>query len=68
MLLSGRQDRVVPRRCRDEMAKVRPDALISEIDGPHLLLQARPVEAWRAIMPFIERLPKRPEVIHNVSA
>jgi hypothetical protein len=30
---------------------------IAQVPGPHLLLQANPVGAWNAVLPFLKSLP-----------
>jgi hypothetical protein len=35
---------------------VRPDALVAEVEGPHLLLQARPHDCWSHMTPFIAKV------------
>ncbi len=37
------------------MAILRPMS-IERIEGPHLLLQANPVESWQAMSPFLQSL------------
>jgi len=41
------QDRVIPRRVVDRIVTANPGVIVHEIDGPHLILQARPEEAWK---------------------
>lgn len=53
MYLRARHDRLIPRRCVEAIRKVRPDVVIAEMDGPHLLLETQPIEAWRHIAEFI---------------
>lgn len=48
--LRGAGDRLIPRRCIEEIA---PFASQRVIPGPHLLLQVEPREAWREIAPFL---------------
>lgn len=55
LYLRAKQDRVVPRRCLDDVLRTRPDTEVAEIDGPHFLLQTRPAEAARAIVSFLAR-------------
>lgn len=56
LYLRPSKDRVVSSRQVAVVRTVRPDAEVAEIDGPHLLLQARPEEAWRCIMSFLAAL------------
>jgi len=53
LLLQGEHDRMVPARCIDELHRLRPDAERVVLPGPHLLLQARPIEAATAIARFV---------------
>jgi pimeloyl-ACP methyl ester carboxylesterase len=55
LYLQARQDRVVPPRCLAEVLRARPDTEVAVIDGPHFLLQAQPMAAARAILPFLAR-------------
>jgi pimeloyl-ACP methyl ester carboxylesterase len=50
------EDRMVPRSAGDEFAGLARNARIVEIEAPHFVLQARPLEAARAISEFIRRL------------
>ena len=50
--LRGTDDRLVPTSSADLVRSTRPDAAREDIPGPHLLLQARPAEAWRVIARF----------------
>jgi len=52
LYLRGLRDNLVSQRSWKDLATVRPDAEIAQIEGPHLLLQVRPDECWRAIMKF----------------
>ncbi len=54
LYLCGRGDRLLGRRGLRTVLALKPDTTVVEIDGPHLLLQARPVEALREIERFIE--------------
>lgn len=55
LYLRARQDRVVPRRCLEEVLRTRPDTAVAEIDGPHFLLQTQPVASAQAILSFLAR-------------
>ncbi len=56
LYLQATQDRIVPPRCLDEILAVKPDVTVVRINGPHLLLQARPRESAEATVKFIEGL------------
>jgi pimeloyl-ACP methyl ester carboxylesterase len=53
LYLRAMQDRMVPERCAKLITAQKPDARIIALPGPHLLLQARPKEAWEAIESFL---------------
>jgi pimeloyl-ACP methyl ester carboxylesterase len=47
--LQATGDRLVPARCAATFAALAAELEVIPIDGPHMLLQARPAECWRAI-------------------
>jgi pimeloyl-ACP methyl ester carboxylesterase len=53
LYLRPTRDRVVPKRQATLLRGIRSDAEVVEIDGPHLLLQARPTECWNHIAAFV---------------
>jgi sigma-B regulation protein RsbQ len=55
LYLRARRDRLVPARCSSAVRAAKASAQIVSVDGPHLILQARPDEAWLEIAPFLER-------------
>lgn len=54
--LRAARDRLVPPRCAAEIAAIEPGATMVTVDAPHLVLQARPSECWRAIAPFLAEM------------
>jgi pimeloyl-ACP methyl ester carboxylesterase len=56
LYLRGTRDRLVRRGSMEQIRRVRPDVEVHEIDAPHMILQTRPAEAWRAIEEFLKRL------------
>ncbi len=56
MYLRPLQDRLIPERCVREIRTSRPDAVLAELDGPHLVLETRPQEAWEKIREFVGRV------------
>jgi pimeloyl-ACP methyl ester carboxylesterase len=54
LVLQGRQDHTVPPRNAERLRRARPDARVTRLDGPHLLLQSRPAECWRLIHEFLK--------------
>ena len=55
LYLRATEDRMVPRSAGDELGGLAMHAKIIEIEAPHFLLQARPLEAARAISEFMQR-------------
>jgi pimeloyl-ACP methyl ester carboxylesterase len=55
LYLRGLGDNLVSERSWRDLQSVRPDAEIARIPGPHMLLQATPVECCAAIERFLER-------------
>jgi len=55
LYLRGTEDRLVPDSAVRGMAAARHFP-IARVPGPHLLLQANPVGAWEAILPFLDSL------------
>jgi pimeloyl-ACP methyl ester carboxylesterase len=53
LYLQARNDRIVPRRASELIARLRPATQMIELDAPHFLLQTRPREAAGAIHAFI---------------
>jgi pimeloyl-ACP methyl ester carboxylesterase len=54
LILAARRDRIVPRGATRRLAAALPTAEFAEIDGPHLLLQSRPLECAAAVARFID--------------
>jgi pimeloyl-ACP methyl ester carboxylesterase len=48
-------DRLVSEKNWKDLQKVRPDAQIVRLKGPHMLLQTAPKECWQAITTFVEK-------------
>ena len=53
LVLQARRDLVIPRSATQWILKTAPHARLIEIDGPHLLLQTRPVECAAAVSKFV---------------
>jgi pimeloyl-ACP methyl ester carboxylesterase len=53
LLLRAVRDRVIPRAATRWILKTLPGAQLAEIDGPHLLLQARPAECAAVVRQFM---------------
>ena len=52
LYLRGRSDRVVPRAAWSLIKSALPSARLVELDGPHFLLQAKPVECAAQVTAF----------------
>jgi len=48
--LRARQDKLVSKKSLDTIRHVNPSVVVREIDGPHLILQSRPQQSWKAIL------------------
>src|SRR5262245_35518163 len=53
MYLAASRDSVVPRRCLDEILRVRPSVDVSTIEGEHFAMYFNPAAAARAIASFL---------------
>ena len=53
LVLQARRDLVIPRSATQWILNTAPHARLIEIDGPHLLLQTRPVECAAAVSKFV---------------
>ena len=58
LYLRGTHDRLVGEASVQRIVEQAPRVEVQRVDGPHLLLQARPAEAWRALERFLEALPR----------
>jgi pimeloyl-[acyl-carrier protein] methyl ester esterase len=56
LYVRGTEDRLVPESAWRRMVMTRP-MRTARVSGPHLLLQANPAGAWKAIAPFLDSLP-----------
>ena len=59
LYLQAAQDRIVPGRAAQLMARYRPDLRVERIEGPHLLLQCNPAGAARVIEQFLVETRKK---------
>lgn len=48
--LRPRQDRLIPESSIESITKANSTVTVTEVDGPHLVLQAKPREAWKCIL------------------
>ena len=58
LYLRAADDRLVGASSAADLRVVRPDAVVTTLPGPHLLLQARPDTAWREIARFLATVPQ----------
>jgi pimeloyl-[acyl-carrier protein] methyl ester esterase len=56
LYLRGTADRLVTESAYLAIAEIVPSAKRRDIPGPHMLIQARPVEVWQAITEFVAKL------------
>jgi len=56
LYLHARFDRLVSRKCLDEVTSLRPHCEVRTLNAPHMLLETHPVEAASAIDDFCEQL------------
>lgn len=54
LYIAASRDRIVTRRSLDRIRQVRPDIVVAEMEGPHLVLQESPVIAARIIGEFMK--------------
>ena len=55
LVLRARHDRVISPAATRWILKAQPGAELSEVDGPHLLLQTRPTECAALVLHFVRR-------------
>ena len=55
LVLRARHDRVISPAATRWILRAQPGAELSEVDGPHLLLQTRPTECAAVVLHFIRR-------------
>jgi pimeloyl-[acyl-carrier protein] methyl ester esterase len=56
LYLTGTQDALVGYSAVEAVRAARPDVRVRRVEGPHLLLQRAPAEAWREIQAFLDDL------------
>ena len=56
LYLRATEDRLVPRSAAASFKRFAPSARVVEIEGPHFLLQANPVETARVISGFVREV------------
>lgn len=63
LYLKAGRDRLVSARSASEIRRLKPEAEIVEIDGPHLLLQCSPRESVEVITDFLRRFQRSQALI-----
>ena len=58
LYLRAKQDRLVRLVCLQEIQRIRPQVMVEEIQGPHLLLQREPERGVEALKAFIQQIPR----------
>jgi pimeloyl-[acyl-carrier protein] methyl ester esterase len=56
LYIAARQDAQVPASAIERIRAIRKDVRVATLDGPHLLLQAKPAECWRVIAAFLNEI------------
>jgi pimeloyl-[acyl-carrier protein] methyl ester esterase len=56
LYLRARQDELVGAASLEKIRQIQPNITVADIDGPHLLLQRRPIEAFTVIENFLRQL------------
>lgn len=56
LYLQATEDRLVNLACLDEIRRIRPEATVAAIAGPHLLLQREPQLTAEAVVEFVRQL------------
>lgn len=54
LYLKGTRDRLILSRSLREITRANPAVRVERFDAPHILLQMRPEDCWRAITDFID--------------
>ena len=54
LILQATRDRLVPRAAARLLVERTARAQVADIEGPHLLLQARPAESAAAVLRFLK--------------
>ena len=58
LYLKATEDWFIPNDVSVNIKRLKPDVRITNVDGPHFLLQAKPRAAAAAILGFTEGLPE----------
>jgi len=56
LYLQAEQDCLVPASCLEEIRRIKPQTLVTEIQGPHLLFQRKPRETAGNVARFAQQL------------
>lgn len=63
LVLQASEDRVVPSRAAREVLRIRPDATVTALEGPHFLLQTQPGAAADAVASFLRCVEERSPLV-----
>lgn len=65
LYLQAMRDRIVGARASRQLTSLLPKVMVRQIEGPHLLLQSRPIECAAAISSFLVQVGCRPGAIYE---
>ncbi len=60
LYIRATRDRLVSSSSLREILRIRPDAIVAEIEGPHLILQREPALTAEAVVRFLQSFPATP--------
>ena len=53
LYIQATKDKLVPPSCLDEIRSIKPEVLVAEMDGPHLILQREPEKSGAIVSQFL---------------
>ena len=56
LYIRAKNDRLISKSCYDEIKTANSNVELSELDGPHLILQKEPMKSAKIILKFIENI------------
>ena len=57
LYLQAMRDRLIPPSCLEAIQRVKPETVVSAIDGPHLLFQREPLQTADVVARFVHQTP-----------
>jgi pimeloyl-ACP methyl ester carboxylesterase len=54
LYIRANQDRLIPKKCLEDLQAILPSTTVVELDGPHLILQREPKKSAEAVARFIQ--------------